>query len=106
MIKKCSMAFGVLLAAALTGCSSDDVAQSTTPSQLSDLQEVSTKEVPDQVMSRVATGKVIGNQKEYLEVVKKQSKVYDLGLFNNYNEKEIYPGNVLNGDAFMNDVYA
>ena len=107
MIKKCSMAFGVLLAAAtvFTGCSSDDSNDDSSSTQVGTLMNVEFQDLPEKVITRTATGNVVGNQKEYLEEVQKAEKVSDLGIFKNINQEEIYPGSVLDGDLFMADEY-
>lgn len=106
-MEKIALAFSVLLAATtvFTGCSSDDSNDDSSSTQVGTLMNVEFQDLPEKVITRTATGNVVGNQKEYLEEVQKAEKVSDLGIFKNINQEEIYPGSVLDGDLFMADEY-
>lgn len=61
--------------------------------------------VQDEILSSEPTGKVVGNQKEYREVIKKQITLDPVELVDRSFSEVIFPGSVLRGDAFMEGKY-
>lgn len=61
--------------------------------------------VQDEILSSEPTGKVVGNQKEYREVIKKQITLDPVELVDRSFSEVIFPGSVLRGDAFMEGEY-
>lgn len=106
-MKKMTKTLSVLFAAMVlfAGCSSDND-DNKMSSKLSNLKTVEFPEKPDQVLSRTATGNVVGGQKEYLQVVKRQTLLSTTGVFDGTNSDLIWPGSVLSGDAFVEGEYS
>lgn len=95
-------ALSLLLATAMfTSCSKDE-----TSNLLNEMKPVTFTRVEDQVLSSEPTGNVVGNQKEYREVIKKQITLNPVELVDGSLSEVIYPGCVLRGDAFMEGEYS
>lgn len=95
-------ALSLLLATAMfTSCSKDE-----TSNLLNEMKPVTFAPVEDQVLSSEPTGNVVGNQKEYREVIKKQITLNPVELVDGSLSEVIYPGCVLRGDAFMEGEYS
>lgn len=92
----------VLTMSVFTSCSKDD----NTPNQLESMQPVAFAKAQDEVLSSEPTGKVIGNKKEYRQVIKKQITLNPVELVDGSLSEVIYPGCVLRGDAFMEGEYS
>ena len=96
-------ALSLLLATAMfTSCSKDE----NSPNPLKDMKPVTFSRVEDQVLSSERTGNVVGNQKEYREVIKKQITLNPVELVDERLSEVIFPGCVLRGDAFMEGEYS
>lgn len=91
----------LLTAVILTSCSKDE----NSPNSLKDMKPVTFAIVQDEILSSEPTGKVVGNQKEYREVIKKQITLDPVELVDRSFSEVIFPGSVLRGDAFMKGEY-
>lgn len=95
-------ALSLLLATAMfTSCSKDE-----TSNLLNEMKPVTFTPVEDQVLSSEATGNVVGNKKEYREIIKKQITLNPVELVDENLSEVIFPGCVLRGDAFMRGEYS
>lgn len=95
-------ALSLLLATAMfTSCSKDE-----TSNLLNEMKPVTFTPVEDQVLSSESTGNVVGNKKEYREVIKKQITLTPVELVDESLSEVIFPGCVLRGDAFMEGEYS
>ena len=95
-------ALSLLLATAMfTSCSKDE-----TSNLLNEMKPVTFTPVEDQVLSSEATGNVVGNKKEYREIIKKQITLNPVELVDENLSEVIFPGCVLRGDAFMKGEYS
>ncbi|WP_231477579.1 thiol-activated cytolysin family protein [Prevotella sp. HUN102] len=92
----------VLAMSLFTSCSKDD----STSHQLESMKPVAFAKVQDEVISSEPTGKVIGNKKEYRQVIKKQITLDPIELVDESLSDIIYPGCILRGDAFMEGEYS
>ena len=91
----------LLTAVILTSCSKDE----NSPNSLKDMKPVTFAIVQDEILSSEPTGKVVGNQKEYREVIKKQITLDPVELVDRSFSEVIFPGSVLRSDAFMEGEY-
>lgn len=93
----------ILLATAMfTSCNKDE----NSSNSLEDKKPVVFAKVQDEILSSEPTGNVVGNKREYREVVKKQITLNPVDIVDGRLSEVIYPGCVLRGDAFMEGEYS
>lgn len=73
--------------------------------QLSGLKSVTFPEQQEQVITSKETGRLIGNKVEVVETVKAQKTLDPVEIVDASNIETIYPGSVLNGEAFLEGEY-
>ena len=94
VIKRAVMLTSVAL---LFACSKDKSVED----QLSDLKAVSFPQKPEKVLYEEKTGRVVGNQVEYLRTVERQKTLSPVELITPSNLEIIYPGSILRGGDFL-----
>ena len=98
LIKRAIMLTSVAL---LFACSKDKSVED----QLYELKSVSFPQKPEKVLYEEKTGRVVGNQVEYLRTVERQKTLSPVELITPNNLDVIYPGCVLRGGDFLEGEY-
>jgi flavomodulin len=86
----------------VASCGKDDKSFSD---QLSELKSVTFPKQDEQVIASTPTGRVQGNKLEVIETVKVQQTLDPVEIVDASNLAVIYPGSVLNGEAFLEGEY-
>ena len=73
--------------------------------RLAGLKSVTFPEQGEQVIASKETGRFIGNKNEVIETVKVQQTLDPVQIVDASNLETIYPGSVLNGEAFLEGEY-
>ena len=73
--------------------------------RLAGLKSVTFPEQGEQVIASKETGRLIGNKNEVIETVKVQQTLDPVQIVDASNLEVIYPGSVLNGEAFLEGEY-
>ena len=91
----------IAVAMCMMSCDNDE----SFSDQLAGLKSVTFPEQQEQVTASRETGRLIGNKVEVVETVKAQKTLDPVEIVDASNIETIYPGSVLNGEAFLEGEY-
>ncbi|MBI1667951.1 thiol-activated cytolysin family protein [Capnocytophaga periodontitidis] len=91
----------IAVAMCMMSCDNDE----SFSDQLAGLKSVTFPEQQEQVITSKETGRLIGNKVEVVETVRKQQTLDPVQIVDATNLETIYPGSVLNGEAFLEGEY-
>ena len=91
----------IAVAMCMMSCDNDE----SFSDQLAGLKSVTFPEQGEQVIASKETGRLIGNKNEVIETVKVQQTLDPVQIVDASNLEVIYPGSVLNGEAFLEGEY-